>query len=304
MNQIHGNPLERLELHHLRALDLLLRTRSVTRTAERLGLTQSAVSHSLRQLREVLGDPLLVRKGDGLEPTPRAEAMADPLRRALGELGGALGIGTAWDPAFSRRSFVIVMPDTHALLLLPPLLKLLRTEAPGVDLDVRAAPDGRPELGLYSQGADMAVVVRSPELPGVMGSTLFEEEFACLVRADHPEVGAELDLATFVRLGHALMSPQGSGTTVVDTALEKVGLSRRIVLKIAYFLAAPLLVAQSDLVLTAPRRLAEQFATMAPLRVLKPPLPLPNFPVRMLWPERLNQDPGHRWLREALRRGI
>lgn len=173
---------------------------------------------------------------------------------------------------------------------LPPVLQLLRREAPGV--------------GLYSLAADLAVVVRSPELPRVMGSTLFQEEFACMVRKDHPEVGEELDLATFVRLGHALMSPQGSGPTVVDTALGQQGKSRRIVLKIAYFLAAPLLVAQSDLILTAPRRLAERFAEMAPLRILKPPLSLPDFPVRMLWPERLQQDPAHRWLREAMRRGI
>lgn len=299
MNTAHTDPLSRLALHHLHALDALLQARSVTRAAERLGLTQSAVSHSLRQLREVLEDPLFVRAGDGLEPTPRAAQMREPLRQALHHIGSVLASGAGWEPATGRRAFLIAMGDLHMLTLLPPLLTRLRAEAPGVDLDVRPPPEGRPELGVL-QGADLAVAVRSPQVTGVRGRTLFEESFACMVRADHPAVGEVLDLETFLRLDHALMSPQGGGPTVVDTALAAIGRSRRVMLKIGYFLAAPLIVAESDLILTAPRSLADRFAGMAPIRVLPPPLALPPFAVRMLWPERLQEDAGHRWLRELV----
>ena len=306
MSNVHTEPegaregaalLARLELHHLRALDALLQARSVTRAAERLGVTQSAVSHSLRQLREVLGDPLLTRAGGGLALTPRALAVREPLQEALSALGQALCAGAGWDPATARREFRLVMGDLHAATLLPPLLGAVRRGAPGVALDVRAPPEGRPELGLL-QGAELAVVVRSPEVAGVRGRTLYEEEFACVVRADHPGVGACLDLETFLSLDHALMSPQGGGPAVVDTALERIGRSRRIALRIGYFMAAPPLIAGSDLILTAPRRLIAAYAAQAPLRVMEPPLPLPPFAVRMLWPDRLHADPGHRWLRD------
>ena len=271
MNPAHDDPLSRLALHHLRALDALLQARSVTRAAERLGLTQSAVSHSLRQLREVLDDPLFVRAGDGLEPTPRAAQMREPLRQALHHLGSVLASGAEWTPATGRRAFLIAMGDLHMLTLLPPLLTRLRAEAPGVDLDVRPPPEGRPELGVL-QGADLAVAVRSPQVTGVRGRTLFDESFACMVRADHPAVGAALDLETFLRLDHALMSPQGGGPTVVDTALAAIGRSRRVMLKIGYFLAAPLIVAESDLILTAPR-------SLAPLSIPPQPPTAPSTPV-------------------------
>lgn len=289
--------LARLELHHLRALDALLSERSATRAAARLGLTQSALSHSLRQLRDVLGDPLFVRGPGGLVPTPRAEALAGPLRRALSELARALDAQERWDPARASRRFTLVMGDAFALTLLPTLLALARAEAPGVDLDVRAPPRGRPELGLELLDADLALGVNFDPLPGQRTRALLSETFACIARADHPELREGLDLDTYCRLPHALVTPRGDGGSVVDTALAKLGRERRVVLRIEYFLAAPLLVAHSDLLLTLPMRLAQRLEALGTLQVFDPPLTLPGFTWRMLWTDRTDEDPACGWLR-------
>lgn len=233
-----------MNLNLLAALDAPLAEGSVTRAAARMGVTQSAMSHSLRQLREVLGDPLLVRGPAGMTPTPRAEALREPVRRGLLELSRALS-GGEFDPAAARRTFTVSCGDFFAVLLLPALLEVLRREAPGVE---------------------------------------------------------ELGLETYVRLSHALISPRGSGPTYVDDALAARGLERRIALRVPFFLAAPPIIAGSDLVLTLPRRIAELFARTHPLRILSPPLPLSGFSVHLVWHERDDADPGHRWLRRAMAR--
>lgn len=296
------DPLARLELHHLRALDALLDTRSVTRAAARLGVSQSALSHTLRGLREAIDDPLLVRGPGGLVPTPRAEAMAGPLRQAMAGLSAVLSADRAWHPATARRTFSLTMADALSMTVMRGLLTVVRAEAPGVDLVVRAAGDGM--AALTTGDIDLAFVVGVPNLPGVHVRALYEEAFVCLVRAGHPEVGDTLDLDTWTRLGHALVSPLGGAGSVVDTALAAVGRERRVVLRVPYFLAAPLLIASSDLVLTLPRRVALLLVEMAPLRILEPPIPLPHFTQRMVWPTRLQEDPGHRWLRDAVVRSL
>lgn len=298
------DPLSQLSLQHLRALDVLLATGSVTRAALRLGVSQSALSHTLAALRQVVGDPLLVRGPGGMVPTPRAQALGPPLRRALADLERALAGAAAWEPATARRRFVLSMGDSFAVIVLPALVTLLRREAPGVDLVVRPPPEGRATLGLEAYDADLALDVRPPDLPGLRTRALFEDGFSCLVRADHPAIGEGLDLPTWLSLAHALISPQGEGPGLVDQVLATQGLERRIALRIAYFLAAPLAIASSDLVLTAPTRLARRFAELAPLRVLPPPLPLPTYTSFLVWPARLHGDEAHRWLREAVVRAV
>lgn len=291
--------VEALSLHQLRVLLLLLEERSVTRAARRLGVTQPALSHALRALRDTLGDPLLVPGGGGLVPTARAVALAPVLHRTLRELEVALGPGEA-DPSRWARTLVLGSWDALTLTLLPPLLERIGAEAPGLDLDVVPVPPDGAAAALADGRVDLAVEVRPADAPGLRARTILEDRFACVVRRDHPEVGAELDLDTFLRLPHALISPQGSGRSVVDAALEQLGLSRRVALRIRYFLAAPLVVARSDLVLTAPRSLCERLVQLAPLRILPPPIELPGYHARMVWHERSDADPVHRWFRDRV----
>lgn len=290
-----------MNLNLLAALDALLSEGSVTRAAARMGVTQSAMSHSLRQLREVLGDPLLVRGPAGMTPTPRAAALREPVRRGLVELSRALA-GGEFDPASARRTFTLSCGDFFTVLLLPPLLDILRREAPGIDVTVRPT-DGAREADLLEAGeTDAAIVVAIADRATLRRARLFTETFVCLVREGHPEIGDGLTLDTFVKVSHALISPRGSGPTLVDDALAKKGLTRRIALRVPFFLAAPHLIASSDLVLTAPRRIAELFARTLPLRIFPPPLPLAGFSVHLAWHERDDADPAHMWLRRAIAR--
>jgi DNA-binding transcriptional LysR family regulator len=295
MNSAHD---ARPDLNLLYALEALLTERSVTRAASKLGLTQPAMSHALRRLREQLGDPILVRGSRGMVPTPRAQDLAISVRRALEEARNTLESQSGFEPLTSRRSFTLSTADLGQLLLLPPLLARLTHEGPGIDLNVR--PLGPlPEI-LEDGTIELALGTSVPEIPGLYRQTLFTERFVCVVREGHPKVKKKLDLEQFVALQHILISPKGLGMGTVDRALAERGLSRRVALRVPSFLAAPMIVAESDLVLTCPSRIARALSSMLPLKVLPPPLELTGFTTYAVWHERMHHDPAHMWLRRTI----
>lgn len=317
MNVIHDerSALERLatlDLNLVVAFDALARERSVTRAAERLGVTQSAVSHALRRLRELLGDPLLVRSGNAMLPTPRAEELVAPLRSGLLQLSRALSGPATFDAASARRGFTLASLDLFDLLALPALLAEVRCAAPGVDLSVVSALDRRLPERLETGEVDLAVAVQmhvggqdaaAAPAPGLVRKTLFRDHLMCFVRAGHPMLkqgrgtGRGLTLERYSGLSHALISLAGEGPGVVDLALAERGLRRRIALRIPHFYGALAIVAQSDLVLTAPAALAS-LAREREVVALPAPLPLPEHSVGLIWHERFGNEPGQRWLRE------
>ncbi|HJL24582.1 MAG TPA: LysR family transcriptional regulator [Polyangiaceae bacterium LLY-WYZ-15_(1-7)] len=295
----------RLDLNLLAALDLLLQERSVTRAARRLGVTQSAMSHKLRRLREQLGDPLLVPQGRQLVPTARAEALEAPLRVALRDLVAAVRHGARFDPATTERTFVLACSDLMELALLPHAMEQLAELAPGVRLVVRRRT---PRLAdeLAAGDVDLYVGPGGRTVPGLdlearaglVQRTLGEEGFRVLAAADHPGVGQRLTRKRFVQLPHLLVSPGGGDRGVVDLALAKLELTRRVALRIPHFVAAPFIVARTELLFTCPERFARAAAELAPLRSWKPPVPLPATRIIAVWHERFRADPAHRWLRE------
>jgi DNA-binding transcriptional LysR family regulator len=326
MNRIHDGslapevlaPLDHLaqvDLNLLVAFEALTRDRSVTRAAQRLGVTQSAMSHSLRRLRDLLRDPVLVRGRAGMTLTPRAEALVIPLRGGLVSLGRAISQPGVFDPAAARRSFCIATPDLFDVLAVPSLLGRLRREAPGVDLAVVPVADkrlfdqletGEVDVAVAPQVLDQPSAAAAPPAPGLLRRTLFRDCFICMLRADHPALGPAgatrrrpLSLASYVGLSHAMVSPGGEGPGPVDHALAQQGLRRRIVLRLSHFYGAPSIIARGDLVLTAPRALADLVGEL-PLVVLPLPLPLPDHNLNLVWHERFSADPGHRWLRELI----
>ena len=209
-------------------LDVLLETRSVTRTAERLGVTVSAVSHGLRALREHFDDPLFVRTRRGLEPTPRALGLLGPLRQGLRTLDQTLEDDPRFDPATSTRTFTLATTDYVGTVLGGPLMRTLVAEAPRVTLDVRGLRDTEVGVQLERGEVDVAIYPDFAQVGAVKQRRLFDDGFACLVRQDHPRVGQRLSLATYVELPHALISPQGSGPSIVYKQLAERGLSRHI----------------------------------------------------------------------------
>lgn len=289
-----------IDANLLLALDALLRERSVTRAARALGLGQPGMSHALGRLRAHFGDPLLVRKGAAMVLTPRARSLAAPAEAAVQALQGVFDQRDVFTPATARRLFRIATTDHVGFLLLPPLMERLGREAPGVDLDVRAITEHPVPEALGEGTVDLAIGVFDQVPSGLRRQALFQERFTCLVRKDHPGVGATMSLEEYLALGHVLVAPRGTREGAVDRALGARKLARRVALTIPHFLLAARIVAHSDLVVTLAERLAEHFVRMAGVRRVEPPLPLERYTLSQLWHEQHHADAGHRWLRQEV----
>jgi len=301
MQDAHDLSLAGIDLNLMVILDALLTERHVTRAAQRVGLTQPAASHALARLRALLRDPLLVRgPGGQLVATPRAEAIAPALRRALDSLQQALRGEARFDPATARRSFRIATPDYAELVLLPPLVERLARVAPGIDLWIVPLPEDDSAAALAAADIDLALGVwHVPSWPaGVYQKRLLDDDFRCVVRAGHHAAAQRLTLPRFCELSHLLVAPRGTPGSFVDDALARVGRSRRVAVRVPHFLIAPHVIAASDLVVTLATRVARIYAEPLGLVLLPPPLELPSFTLSMVWHERAHHDPAQRWLRE------
>lgn len=292
--------LRTVNLNLLAALAALLEERNVTRAAARMGVTQSAMSSSLAQLRALFDDPLFRRTAHGIEPTPRALALAAPLTEAMRLLERTL-TKDEFDPATSTRTFVLAASDHAELVVLPRLLRRLGRVAPGVRVEVR--PWGLHEVPpLLARGeADLMLGFYDVVPPRHEHELLFEDAYTCIVRRNHPRVKKRLSLSTWLELEHVLVSQQRAAKGSVDRALESMGLSRKIGAQVSHFLLVPLLVARTDLVAAISESVAEAFATPLGLRRFSPPVSLPKGHVGQVWHEQMNADPGHRFLRETIR---
>jgi DNA-binding transcriptional LysR family regulator len=291
-----------LDLNLLVTLDALLEERNVTRAARRMGLSQSAMSHALARLRDLLADPVLVRSGRGMLPTPRAEAVGRPLREALGAIERTLRAPPAFDPGTAEKAFRMWGGDFAEMVVLPPLLARLSTAAPGLDLAFAPSIEGiRPSLTRGEIDLAFAPVRTVDRGPGIQEEALFEERFVSVVRTGHPLAAGKLTPARFAEARHAFIAPRGRPGGAVDDALARLGLRRRVVLMLPHFVVAPHVVAASDLVLTLPERMARLLVAQLPITVLETPLVLPTFTVSMIWHERSDADPAHAWLRAEVR---
>jgi DNA-binding transcriptional LysR family regulator len=294
--------LSGVDLNLVLALDALLAERHVTRAAARLGITQSAASHALARLRDLLGDPLLVRGPRGtMVPTPRATSLAPAIHRILVELSAVLRGDAAFDPATARRTFRIGTSDYVELVLMPRVVERINRIAPNVDLWLHTLADHGDEA-LTAGTIDVVIgPPRGTARPaGSYEKLLFDESFTCIVRKDHPLADARLTLARYCAAAHLLVAPRGTPGSFVDDALAAVGRTRRVALAVPHFLVVPHLIASSDLIATLATRIAETFAKSLGLVTMPPPLALPRFQIALAWHERNHDDPPHRWLREQI----
>ena len=298
MHMVHDPALSAIDLNLFGVLRALLQERHVTRAAKRVGLSQSATSHALARLRELCRDPLLVRYGRELELTPRALALLPSLERGLSELESVVTREPSFEPKSARRVFTLGMSDYQQGFLLTPLLKKLAREAPMIDLSVLTFPNLNEML--ETGRADMAIVVTGSTGPGISTQKIFSDKFMCVVRKDHPRVRKTLTLETYLSLRHVLVAPGGAPGSLVDTELERRGLSRRIALTVSSFLVAPLIVSETDYISTSPERLLRRLTARLQLRLLGPPLPLPSFEFSLAWHPRLDHDAAHEWLRAQI----
>jgi LysR family transcriptional activator of mexEF-oprN operon len=300
--------------NQLVALAALLEEGSVTEAAKRVGVTQSAMSGTLSQLRDLLGDPLLVRVGRSMQPTPRAVALREPLQRALAALAEVLETPRTFDPATSEERFAIALDDRADIVVVPELLRRIRADAPGVQVQVHAWGRHDAPPGLATGELDIAVGVFRPlhrhrrngaateaAEAGHMIAPLFEVALVTIARRDHPRVGKKLDLDTFCSLDHILVTEEPWATGLIDTLLAKQRRTRNIAVRVPRHISVGWIVSRTDLVATLDDRIAQLQAVAHGLRVLDPPLSVKPAPLSMIWHERTDRDPARQWLREQLR---
>ncbi len=289
-----------VDLNLLRVFDAVLYERGVTPAATRLGLTQPAVSNALARLRAVFGDALFVRTAAGMDPTPFARELAEPVRQALALLESALAHGPGFDPASSTRAFRFYMSDLGQVEFLPPIVERVQSAAPGVRLEAAAADLEHIGDALGGGALDLAVGF----LPGlgapIKRRVLFRDPYVCLMRAGHPALAGRLTRKKFLDASHVLVTYRGGGHRVIEEALERAGIARRIALRVPHFTVVPMVLERTDLILTLPARVARVYERRGSFRALPAPVPIPPAEVAVHWHERFESDPGNRWFREQI----
>ncbi|MFM9436457.1 DNA-binding transcriptional LysR family regulator [Janthinobacterium sp. CG_23.3] len=295
---MHQVDLSTVDLNLLKLFEALVRERSVTQAGLRLGLSQPAASRALGRLRTMLGDRLVVRGKLGLELTPRGETLAGPVAKLLDDARGIVS-PAVFDPASATGRITIAAHDHLSLMVLAGLIARFERHAPALSLHI-AQPAGDNVRLIEQGGADLALGIFEA-LPGSFHRRgLYADSLVCVARSDHPGVADGLSLQRYVSLRHTAVTISGVGESAVDVALSTLGLTRHVALRVPHFLAGAMLVADSDMILTLPSRLARLLATKLPLAILDLPLQLAPLSPAMIWHERFHRDPAHIWVRQQL----
>ncbi|RON99705.1 LysR family transcriptional regulator [Pseudomonas moraviensis] len=299
MPYICGMNISNFDLNLLRIFDMLLREQNVSRAAERLALTQPTVSNALARLRDALNDPLLVRVGRRMCPTPRALALEGPIRAALQQIEQSLATGDAFDPALSHRQLRIALTDYVEQLCMPSLLARLQTQAPHLRIDVVHLAASLPAEALDRSELDM-VLGRFDHVPARFTRLRWRSEtLRVAMRQGHPQSGAGLDLRSFLQLRHVWVNG-GQTRGMIDQWLAEQNLVRQIVYTTPNYLQAAHLVAATDLCTVLPTQLAQQFARLLPLDLLELPFALPLFELDLVYLTHRQHDPALAWLAEQI----
>lgn len=290
--------LRRLDLNLLVTLDALLAEHNVTRAAQRLNFSQPSISVHLAKLREIFDDPLLLPGPRGMRPTARADALREPLRDALEALERAVAPSGPFDPSGSDRIWRIAASDYSEATIVLPVLADLRVVAPGTRLAVLALTPSRILQQAEQGDIDLAFHTRADAPPNLRQRVLFAERYVLVGRAGHPRLKRRPTLRQFCELEHVIVSPDGGGFHGgTDDALDKAGMTRRVVLSVPHFMFVRSVVESTDLVAMLPERLVRDSTG---LRVVEAPIEVAGYEMTMLWHERSHRDPAHRWLRDYI----
>jgi DNA-binding transcriptional LysR family regulator len=292
--------LSRADLNLLVLFEAVYEELHVGRAANRLHVSASAVSHGLGRLRRLLRDPLFLRHPKGVVPTDRARQLAAPVAEVLDRARQVMEQAEAFDPATSRRRFMIGSPDGASAVWMPPLLARLRRDAPGIDLGVRNLV-GRFDdafTDLDAKKLDIAVVPRVDIAARFSGRPLYKEDFVLCTRKGHP-LARHCTLTRYAAAAHCMVSESGEPHGLVDLVLAKTKHTRRVMLTVPNFLMALAIVAESDLVAALPRHFAAKHATGSVV-VFEPPMPLLSSPIMAVVPQVAMRDGGLAWMLDAL----
>lgn len=288
------------DLNLLIIFDALMGELNVSRAAETLGLSQPAMSNALSRLRDDFGDPLFVRASRGVKPTPKALEIRENIGEIL-RLTSKLYEHQEFQPSQIKGRFNIASTDFFEHLVLGTLLPELSLLAPHLTVVIRPTLGSLPKHELEDGRVDLAIAGFFGELPeGFYQQKLIAETYSCVVRKEHPAIGSKISLEQFLELEHILVSPQGDLHGVVDKALAKKKLSRRIACGVSNFHSPAMIVENSAYIATVPTRIAHAYAKHYNVKVLDPPLAIPGFQLFAVWHGRTHRSPQHQWLRHRI----
>jgi DNA-binding transcriptional LysR family regulator len=286
-----------IDLNQLVLFHHLVVERRVSKVADRLGLTQPAVSNSLARLRKLFGDELFVRTPAGMVPTPFAEQLAEPVGYALAMIHSGLNQRTRFDPAHVERSMTIGMTDIGEIVFLPQLVERLSREAPGVKLSTvrNAAVNLRDDM--EAGRVDLAIGLLPQLKAGFFQRRLFRQRYVCLFRRGHRLDKKKLSLADFRGAEHLVVVSAGTGHGKVDELMQRAGIDRLVRLTVPHFVGVGHILQGTDLVATVPERLAQHLAGPFGLTYLAHPVKLPDIAINVFWHAKAHRSPAHQWLR-------
>ncbi|MFY1040666.1 LysR substrate-binding domain-containing protein (plasmid) [Pantoea agglomerans] len=288
------------DLNLLPVLLVMMEERNVTRAAERLGITQPALSNALNRLRETLNDPLFIRERYGMRPTPKAEQLAQVVGAALSSIDKVILGQQDFDPLNATRLFTVAPNSYVEFIMMPAIVARLRSCAPGIRLRLTPFGNDVTETGVISGNTDMVLgrIVEPPD--NLVVQHLMNEGLACVIRADHPLVGENLSAEQYEQLKHVNVLPPGRMRAGLYQALEQRGLRRQVAVSVTHFLAVPEMIAVTDYCATLPRLICQHLSRDQRLRIIPAPVDLGTFPVEMGWHARYRDDPAHRWFRTLI----
>ncbi len=290
--------ISEFDLNLLVIFEAVLAESSISRAADRLDLSQPAVSNALARMRKATGDRLFVRLGNGMVPTPYAQGIADPVRQALAAIRVSLGANREFDAATSQRSFAIYLTDLGEAFFLPRLLQHLGRIAPGIRIRTLPMPPDEAEAALRNGEVDLAIG-NLPDLgAGFFVQRLFRDRYVCVVRKNHPTIGERITARQFAAAAHAIVTPVGWGHGIIERTLIEQGLEQRIALRMQNFLVLLSIVAATDMVAIVPLSVGSQLLQHNQVKLLPVPIAIPGFDIRQCWQERFHDDRGNRWLRQ------
>ncbi|ODS93457.1 MAG: ABC transporter substrate-binding protein [Comamonas sp. SCN 65-56] len=302
MNEIH---MDAFDLNLLRVLEAMLSERSVTRAARSLDMTQSAASHALNRLREFFDDPLFVKSGNAMVPTPKAESLQPAVFDVMSTVRQRIRMQAVFQPQSAQREFVLCITDMGELVFLPTLLRRLRLEAPQCSLRTLQVPAEQIEQLLASGSADLAIGSYRTAPDGLYKQRLFMHSFVTIAHADNTRWGRRISLEQFEQTPQIVVTLTGREPVAYDKVLEDTGIRRTVVLRTPHFLMVPLLLEQNpELIATVPLELGNVFARLGIVRMLEPPLELPTFAINQYWHPLFHREPGLVWLRELIKQSF
>jgi DNA-binding transcriptional LysR family regulator len=293
--------LKNVDLNLLVIFEAVYSAGNISRAADRLSMSQPAVSNALARLRELVNDPLFVRAARGVEPTSKTREMINPVREALGLIRRHLDKAGDIDLSTYKRIFRVIIVDALEPIIMPPLVRTMLAQAPGIDIEC-VQGDGRFADAIKAGTIDLACFGFPIDTTGFVVQPISPMDLVMVSRRDHPEIEKPLDLETFVRLSHIALGREMRGLTGIDKNLIAKGTPRRVSYMASKIWSMPPMVERTDLVAILPRRFVEEVTRNFELDIHELPVEIPEQFTYMTWHANSELDPGHRWLRESMMR--